>query len=369
VSSISAVGYGGYNPVAALQRNLFNEVDTKGTGSITKGTLEQAVSAAGGTTQGADALFAQLDPNNTGSVTEQQFSKNLPALPFSDQMGAQLIGYQASGWPASSGGSPGGQLARSLFSQIDAGGTGSITKSELEQAVTSAGGTTQGADALYAKLDPNNTGSVTEQQFAQTLSQLAPHHHHDHDQAGNGSDPQGALASQPPSPTGNTAQDALLALIQSLSSTTSSGSPAGVTAVSGATGGNTAQDALSALIQGLGSNPAGSINGNSGQGNSAEAAVWSLLQNFASTQFGNPGAGQDPLMAMMDGVSAGGTSAFGTGNTEDALFSLMQGSSAGGHNGNGASAGNGTTSSSNLASALSLYQSQMNLQLFGGTGV
>ena len=42
-----------------------------------------------------------------------------------------------------------------------------ISQTELEQAVTAAGGTTQGADALYAKLDPNNTGSVTEQQFAQ----------------------------------------------------------------------------------------------------------------------------------------------------------------------------------------------------------
>ena len=143
-----------------------------------KTELEQAVTTAGGSTQGADALYAQLDPNNTGSVSEQQFSQNLPLPPFSDQMGTQMMGFQASGWPGPSNGGPSGQLAQSLFSQIDSNGTGSITKSELEQAVTSAGGTTQAADALYAQLDPNNTGSVSEQQFAQTLSQVMPHHHH-----------------------------------------------------------------------------------------------------------------------------------------------------------------------------------------------
>jgi len=45
----------------------------------------------------------------------------------------------------------------SLFSQIDNRRHRVITKTELEQAVTKAGGTTQAADALYAKLDPNNT--------------------------------------------------------------------------------------------------------------------------------------------------------------------------------------------------------------------
>jgi len=480
VSSINAVGYGGYNPVAAFQQNLFNEIDTSGTGSITKSEVEKAVSSAGGTTQGADALFAQLDPNNTGSVTEQQFSQNLPAPPFSDKVGSQLIGYQASGWPASPGSSPGGQLAQSLFSQIDTSGTGSITKSELEQAVTSAGGTTQGADALYAKLDPNNAGSVSEQQFAQTLSQLSPHHHHGHggdhaagaagsqdpiasllnasggagsppqlaqtlfsqiDTSGTGSitksqletavsaaggttqgadalyaqlDPNntGSVSEQqfaqylaPPSATGNTAQDALLALIQSSSNAASTASSTGVTGATGVAGsptgntaqdallaliqssrgatstasassaiagpspgGTTAQDAVLALIQGLGSS--GGSSGHFGQGNSAQDAVWSLIQSFASTQYGSTGASQDPLMAMMNGVNDVGMSALGTGNTSDtSLFSLMEASSTGSANGNGSSGGNGTTNSANLALALSLYQSQMNQQMLSGIGV
>src|SRR5580692_8682494 len=60
------------------------------------------------------------------------------------------------------------QFQQNLFNQIS-GGSGSITQSGMEQAVTKAGGTTQAADALYSELDPANTGSVNEQQFAQAL--------------------------------------------------------------------------------------------------------------------------------------------------------------------------------------------------------
>ena len=205
MSSVSASG--GSNPFAIFQQNLFNKIDSNGDGSITQSELEQAVTTAGGTTQAADALYSQLDPNKTGSVSEQQFSQNLPPPPLSNQMTSQLLGYQASalgqGSPQSfsfdfasvsftsqsggSGADPLSQLAQSLFSQIDTGGTGSITKTELEQAVTKAGGTTQAADALYAKLDPNNTGSVSEQQFSQALSQITPHHHHHRQEADAGS--------------------------------------------------------------------------------------------------------------------------------------------------------------------------------------
>ena len=66
MSSVSAAGYGGYNPVAIFQQNLFNKIDGNGDGSISKSELEQAVTSAGGTTQAADALYAKIDPNNTG---------------------------------------------------------------------------------------------------------------------------------------------------------------------------------------------------------------------------------------------------------------------------------------------------------------
>jgi hypothetical protein len=75
MSSASAAGYCAYNPVAIFQQNLFNQIDSDG--SITRSEPERAVAAAGGNTQAADAFYAKLDPNNTGSVSEQQFAQTL----------------------------------------------------------------------------------------------------------------------------------------------------------------------------------------------------------------------------------------------------------------------------------------------------
>src|SRR3984957_2345948 len=123
MSGLSGVGGGGFTPAAIkqFQQNLFNQIDTNGDGSVSKTELEQAVTKAGGGTQAADALYSVLDPNHTGG--------------FSDQMQAQMIGYQAQGWPGASSAQGGGQLAQNLFSQIDSNGDGSISQSELEQAV------------------------------------------------------------------------------------------------------------------------------------------------------------------------------------------------------------------------------------------
>src|SRR5579864_6770662 len=83
------------NAIQQLQQRLFNKIDANGDGSVTKSELEQAVTKAGGTTTSADALYAALDPNSTGSVSEQQFAQNLPLPYFSPAMGAQLISDQA----------------------------------------------------------------------------------------------------------------------------------------------------------------------------------------------------------------------------------------------------------------------------------
>jgi hypothetical protein len=93
---------GGYGPYAAkqFQQNLFDQIDTSGDGSVSKSELEQAVSKAGGTTQAADALYSVLDPGNSGGFGEQQFAQALPGPSLSDQVQAQMIDYQAQGWPA-----------------------------------------------------------------------------------------------------------------------------------------------------------------------------------------------------------------------------------------------------------------------------
>jgi len=359
MSSIGGIGLGGQQWLAEriqqLQQKLFSKIDTNSDGAITQSELENAVNAGGGTTQAADALYALLDPNKTGSVSKQQFAQNLPTPPFSDQMGAQLIAVQSqqSGGTAAGGA---GAFAQNLFNQIDGDGDGAITQAELENAVTAAGGSKAAADALYAKLDPNNTGSVSEQQFAQSLSQVMPHHHHHHradqdadgDTGGSGSSAQDALAAlingagngagptqlaqtifsqidangdgsitqselenavtaaggttqaadalfaqldpsntgsvseasfaaslQPPSATGNTAQDALLALINGVAPNSTASANSATTTSSD----SSPQDALFALLNDLGTNNSTATTTSGTNGTSAQDALFALLQS------------------------------------------------------------------------------------------
>jgi hypothetical protein len=209
-------------------------------------------------------------------------------------------------------------MTQSLFNEIDTNGVGSITKSELEQAVTSAGGTSAAADALYAQLDPNNTGSVSEQQFAQFL--------------------------QPPSPTGTTAQDAILALLDPTSTS--------------AVGGATAQAALQALISQLG---AGNDANNTGAGaseNTAQDAVLALLNDNFGSGLGTLGAStQDPLLSLGQGGGTGSIFNSSDLTAQDALLALLASSTG--------------TGGVDFASAAALYQSQINQQMLDtvfGTG-
>ena len=272
------------------RQNLFDKIDTNGNGSITQSELDQAVTSAAGTTTAANALFGDLDPDDTGSVSEQQFAQNLPMPAFGLEMGGQLIAAQAQNSADSSGSDPASTFANQLFSQIANGGS-TLTQSALEQAVTSAGGTTASADALYAKLDPNNTGSVTEQQFAANL-------------------PGAFNATSSTGDSGNSAADAMAALMKSVASssgatagphgahhghhhhpvdtastTDANGSPDSDPDLSPADqlfsqlssgGGNSAQDALQSL-------DSSSTQSAASTGNSAQDALFDLLQANGST--------------------------------------------------------------------------------------
>jgi Ca2+-binding EF-hand superfamily protein len=283
-------GGSSHGPVAALAQSLVNQIDPSGSGSFTQSQLEQAVTAAGGTTQAADALFSQLDPNGTGSVTEQQLAQ---LLSQSVPHGGHHHHHHGGAVGASDGNSAGGaltalfnadgedepgtsptQVAQNIFSAIDTTGSGAITQTQLEQAVTAAGGATQGADALFAALDPGNTGSVSEQQFLAAL--------------------------QPPSATGNTASDALVALVDPASS-----SPAGTNTSTGTTAvgagaasdsGNTAQDALNALVTAGGSGDGSGTAQASAQIAAAFAQALALYQAQLNQQLG---AGLGPFASQI----------------------------------------------------------------------
>jgi Ca2+-binding EF-hand superfamily protein len=343
MGGLGGVGYGGLPAYAAkqFQQNLFNPIDPGGDGSVAQTALEAAATKAGGATQSLDALYAAPDPAGSG---EQQFARALPGSGFSDQMQAQMIGYQAQGWPGAAAPQPGGQLAQSLFAQIDGNGDGSISKTELEAAVTGAGGSKEGADALYAKLDPDGTGSVSGQQLAKSLFQAMPHHRHHHHHPGGAIDTVGATDDSSAT-DGGSAADALSALFnadgggagnspmqiaQNMFAQTDLKGDGAITqsaleqSVTAAGGGKAGADALFAKLDPTGT---GSV--------SQQQFIDTLKPPSAAGQ-----TAQDALLALLDPVapnspnppatgvgSTTGASPISTGTTaQDAVMTLINGS-------------------------------------------
>jgi Ca2+-binding EF-hand superfamily protein len=153
----------GMNSTSSLS-NLFDQL-TGGTGVLTESELEQAFTSQGGTTQEADALFSQLDPQGTGTVSQSQFVSGMQQIAAQEAQTQSAQATQGQNSPDSS------SSLSALFDQLT-GGAGELTQTELEQAFTSQGGTTQEADALFSQLDPQGTGSVSETQFVSGMQQI-----------------------------------------------------------------------------------------------------------------------------------------------------------------------------------------------------
>jgi len=71
-------------PPMQKMTNLFNAIDTKGTGSISQGQFNQAFATlnppAVFKAQGAQAIWSRLDSNNSGSVSKQDFVNTMKQL-------------------------------------------------------------------------------------------------------------------------------------------------------------------------------------------------------------------------------------------------------------------------------------------------
>jgi hypothetical protein len=102
-------------PPQQKMSNLFDSIDTSGSGSITQSQFEQAFQSKNPPAvfqkQGADAIFASLDPTGSGSVSKQDFVSTMSGLMAS-------LRADPSAQPTSQ---PSGTLAASLQSlnQID----------------------------------------------------------------------------------------------------------------------------------------------------------------------------------------------------------------------------------------------------------
>ena len=124
--------------------------DKNGDGTISKTEFEAAVPSNISAAQ-ADQLFNSIDTKGTGSVTAAQLRQGLAAAIAAGPVAA-----------APTGGT------NQLFEALDADGDGNLTRAEFEQ--DRANGVTQAqADATFAALDPDGTGSINARQFGQAL--------------------------------------------------------------------------------------------------------------------------------------------------------------------------------------------------------
>jgi hypothetical protein len=99
-SGLHAVsGASSSGPPQQKMSNLFDSIDSAGSGSITQAQFDQAFQTKNPPAvfqqQGADAIFAALDPSGTGSVSRQDFVSGMSKLMAS--LRADNAGQSASG--------------------------------------------------------------------------------------------------------------------------------------------------------------------------------------------------------------------------------------------------------------------------------
>jgi Ca2+-binding EF-hand superfamily protein len=83
--AVSSASYGA--PPQQKLSNLFDSNETAGSGAITRSQFDEAFQTKNPPAvfqrQGADAIFAELDPNDTGSVSKQDFVSTITKLAVS----------------------------------------------------------------------------------------------------------------------------------------------------------------------------------------------------------------------------------------------------------------------------------------------
>lgn len=115
----------------SYQATLFNVASGNGGGELTQSELQQSVIAGGGSAQEADALFDQLDPSGTGTVSETQMASQL-ATPVGGTFGDGLASFLNAKEGA-------GGLQQSLLQQLMGIGLTQDQANSLAQQMKSSG--------------------------------------------------------------------------------------------------------------------------------------------------------------------------------------------------------------------------------------
>lgn len=154
----------GAQPVSATGSNpldqLFTAMDSNGDGSVSQSEMETYLGQQGATTGQADALFASLDQNGSGGISESQMGSAL-------QQSAQV--HRGGGHHHHHGASGTSSAADTLLQAMDADDSGSVSQDEFSNFVTQNGGTTSEADTDFAALDASGTGSLNSADFMSAI--------------------------------------------------------------------------------------------------------------------------------------------------------------------------------------------------------
>jgi EF hand domain-containing protein len=160
-------------------------------GSLLDALQSLTSSKSSSATTSTDPSQGSANPFDPGASTQGQvatgFSGGCSGPQISPQTMSALIDAQSQSGSTSSAPTNPSDALKDLFSQIDADGDGSITKSEFENALGAGGTNLAAADDVFSKLDANSDGSVSLDELKSAL-QGSHHGHHHHMQAGSSSD-------------------------------------------------------------------------------------------------------------------------------------------------------------------------------------
>lgn len=196
MTSVNAASNNPLTLLWALQQQYANGANAS---AATQAAWDSTPAATTSTTSGSTT--SSSNASSTNGVTGGAPSINPNALFVFLSFQEQQSGTQSATGSAQSASTGFSNYAQNLFNSIDTDGDGEISQSEMESAVTAAGGTTQQADALFNDIS-GGSNSISENQFASALQQAdGGHHHHHHfgvhgaDGAGgaDGGDPLAAL--------------------------------------------------------------------------------------------------------------------------------------------------------------------------------
>ena len=178
--------------------DIYAGMDTDGDGTVTQAEFVSArpddVSE-----DDATALYASIDTESTGSITEEQFAESMKNGP---------VGPPPGGMPAQGGGDA--ASSDEIYDALDTNKDGVVSQDEFV-AAHPADVTDEQATALFKSLDTEDKGSLTKEQFSEFM---------------NPSDTEtSAATSFSPTSAVNSIDD-LLAMLESLSSSSESGTAA-----------------------------------------------------------------------------------------------------------------------------------------------